>query len=456
MNRYVLSSILLSGAIAACDEGAPESEFTGPGIAIEVAPLTLPGISDACYDILVENSAPDGVAAAANNVVFLDNICSTTYGNGAGGDITYIAPCDASVTVDLDAGPTGASGVQNAAVTLWVASVTPSAGFVNPCPDTGPGCRIFTTCSPNADTFVEFNLTVMRDAQQGFFDVAVNFEDIFCSGKLDSRYSVNNPIMLLHGTDGQRDHTAVSALACTQGASNTIATTLFRNNANVQCSTTDCATFTTAGTCTPVSGCTWGGSACTGTANPAVPTANFVLDLALAEGNQEANNTLNGAGQTLRYAIYKGSEQLQVEGGTNAQKKYWNYAINLGELAEDYPTSTCRLAEHRATAVAVATCASRSSQATCTNGCVWNSGTSSCSGNAIGDFPAFAGGVYTSWPFVIIGGGTPAMVLTTARTGATGPGTVDSFQHQLNATNSKVTTTYVNSDANAGTGYTPL
>lgn len=451
MNRYVLSSILLSGAIAACDEGAPESTFTGPGVEITVAPLNLPGITNACYDILIENSAPDGIAAAGNNVVLLDNICSSTYGNGPGGDISYVAPCDASVTVDLDGVTTG---TQNAAVTLWVDTLAGATSFQNPCPTGGAGCTVYTTCSPNADTFVEFNLTVMRDAQQGFFDVAVNFEDIFCSGKLDSRYSVNNPIMLLHGTDGQRDHTAVSALACTQGASNTLATTLFRNNATVQCSTTDCATFTTSGTCTPVTGCTWTGSACTGTASSAVPTASFDLNLALAEGNKEADNSLNVSGEKLRYAIYKGSEQLVVEGGTNAQKKYWNYAINLGELAEDYPTSSCRLAEHRATAVSVATCASRTSQTACNQGCTWNAGNSTCTGNAVGEFPSFTGGVYTSWPFITIGGGSPAMLLTNARTGATGPGTVESFQHQLNVTNSKVTTTYVNSAS--ATGYNPL
>lgn len=463
MNRLVLSSMLLSGAVVACDEGAPESEYTGPAIEIAVAPLDLPGITNATYRILIENSAPNSVSGndvtngttGANNVVYLPGISSTNYGNGAGGDISYVAPCDASVTADLDG---SATGTQNAVVTMWVESLTPNTGFVNPCPLAGTGCRIFTSCGENADTFVEFNLTIMREADQGFFDVAVNFEDVFCSGKLDSQYSPGNPILLLHGSDSERDQTAVSALACTHGASTTVTTTLWRNNPVVQCTTasaTDCTTLPDETACT-TAGCTWTAdpAGCSGTATP-TPTATFTLDLALAEGNQEATNTLAGATntETLRYAIYKGSETIQSN-NVNAQKKYWNYAINLGELAADYPTSTCSLVEHRATAVAnnAAACTTYTTESTCgaALGCSWNG--TACSGTAVGAFPAFGAGVYTSWPFVVIGGGSgaSATVLTTARSGATGPGTANSFNYKMNDSGSKVTTTYVTSGNEIG------
>ncbi len=59
------------------------------------------------------------------------------------------------------------------------------ADFENPCAEAGD-CVLSFPCVENEDVFVEFNITVMRDAEQGFFDIAVNFEDIFCSAKFDS------------------------------------------------------------------------------------------------------------------------------------------------------------------------------------------------------------------------------------------------------------------------------
>ena len=55
----------------------------------------------------------------------------------------------------------------------------------------------------------------MRDAQQGFFDISVNFEDILCSAKLDCVPS------LLHRPGGARDLTAVLGFACTSGGDDT-------------------------------------------------------------------------------------------------------------------------------------------------------------------------------------------------------------------------------------------
>jgi len=92
--------------------------------------------------------------------------------------------------------------------------------FVNPCDYLAP-CVLELACSENQDTAVTFNLTVMRDADQGFFDVAVNFEDIFCSAKVDSCYSEagEDPgfIELLFDENGDRVETAVMATACSAG-----------------------------------------------------------------------------------------------------------------------------------------------------------------------------------------------------------------------------------------------
>jgi hypothetical protein len=94
-------------------------------------------------------------------------------------------------------------------------------------PDNAP-CQLERPCVENTDTLVEFNLTVMRDASQGFFDVAVNFEDIFCSAKVDC-LDAN----LLHGSDGERDSTAVMAFACSAGEGSD--TTLYLSDTYIVC-----------------------------------------------------------------------------------------------------------------------------------------------------------------------------------------------------------------------------
>ena len=63
-----------------------------------------------------------------------------------------------------------------------------------------------------------FDIAILRAAQQGFFDIAVNFDDLFCSAKADCEYATNDPIKLLHATSGDRAQTLVMGLACTGGA----------------------------------------------------------------------------------------------------------------------------------------------------------------------------------------------------------------------------------------------
>lgn len=338
MNRYVLSSILLSGAIAACDEGAPESEFTGPGVAIEVAPLTLTNVANACYDIEVRNAQgtvwkkgdpartrygadqtiANGPTETRNLTADTDTVCSTQYGNLAGGDITYIGPCDASATADTNTAST--TTVQNK-VYLWVDGIYDSGTldigqWNDPCP--AAGCELEVTCSENADTLVAYNFTIMRQANQGFFDIAVNFDDIFCSAKLDTCYADGpdagtdpDPIALLHGADTVRDHTAVFGFACTAGADSTnptvdIQTLLMYSNVAVTCSNGK--------------------------------TFNLNPDKA-----QDGNDVVSHTGSNLNYAIYRGAEQLNCGGTNSCNKLYWNLALSLDDLRAAGGAGTCSL-----------------------------------------------------------------------------------------------------------------
>ncbi|MFO0748893.1 MAG: hypothetical protein U1F43_24990 [Myxococcota bacterium] len=84
-------------------------------------------------------------------------------------------------------------------------------------------------CVENSDVVVRFNLTIVRSANQGFFDIAINFSDIFCSAKLDCEPEfLQNP-----GKGGKSDLTAVVAFACTAGKDQD--TTLYWGDASIVC-----------------------------------------------------------------------------------------------------------------------------------------------------------------------------------------------------------------------------
>lgn len=103
------------------------------------------GATGICYAVRLRNE--DGTM-----VVSSPSICSDAYGNGLGGDITYVLPCDAeSPRHDI---------------TLWVHPPEGSrVHFETPCPvpTTGDietwegGCTLSETCIENHDTTVQFD-----------------------------------------------------------------------------------------------------------------------------------------------------------------------------------------------------------------------------------------------------------------------------------------------------------
>jgi hypothetical protein len=223
--------------MASCVGGA-NPDTPGERLAIEVAPLDLPGVTGVCYDLQVINGASEppefvwtagqvGVPRDSGGGGDTDTLCSMQY--GAGGGLTYVGTCDASV-------PT--TTVRLFIDSLWDGE-TPIADYVDPCPVAEGGCALTATCLENQDVPVTFNLTVMRRAQQGFFDIGVNFKDIFCSAKLDCTYDEagTEPIELLFDPEtGTRGQTAVLALACTAGPDE--ATALHTTDVVVTCGDT--------------------------------------------------------------------------------------------------------------------------------------------------------------------------------------------------------------------------
>ncbi|MFO0745321.1 MAG: hypothetical protein U1F43_06530 [Myxococcota bacterium] len=221
MKRYNYLGALALGALGACSNAGPADPN---GVTIKVAPLDLPGVTDASYTITVKQGA--------ETVWSESSITADQYGNGKG-DITYIGTCDADDGIPEEGPATATNTVELVLESLNGGAITE---FQNPCPATKP-CTQEILCTENADAQVTFNITIMRDANQGFFDIAVNFQDLFCSAKFDCEYEDGTPIHLLFdGSD--RAATAVLAFACTSGDGGS-ATNLYLNDIHVDCSTED-------------------------------------------------------------------------------------------------------------------------------------------------------------------------------------------------------------------------
>lgn len=235
MRRPLIGFFGFALIIVRCADGG-QPAFEGPGVALQVAPLSLPGVLKVCYDLIIDNGAGEHVVERgslfARYPADEGALCSDVFGNGPGGDIAYVAPCDATPGTDH--------------VTIYVDQLVgegnvpfPADEWTDPCEN---GCQLSFECLENQDVAVVFNLTIMRRAHQGFFDVAVTFEDIFCSAKLDCSYddAGNTPIELLFvpGTQA-RAQTAVIGFACTAGPNDNDETVLHMSDARVMCDPVD-------------------------------------------------------------------------------------------------------------------------------------------------------------------------------------------------------------------------
>lgn len=244
-----------------CARDAAVEAPSDTNLSVRVVPLAT-GFGDAAYGITVKN-ALGGVVWSRSD------LRSSRYGNGAGA-LSYVGPCDASQnphTIELT--------VENL---FDGGEPLPAGSWVNPSKD-GPLVKT-ATCAANADTPVDFNLTVMRAAQQGFIDASIDFSDVFCSAKADCVEE------LLHDPDdpdGARKTTLVVGFACTSGEGE--ATYLYLDDLVITCA----------------------------------DSTRYVLDPSLGPGQVGGSPPM-----VFQHAIYRGREAF-----TNLEKCYWNNAIGI-------------------------------------------------------------------------------------------------------------------------------
>ena len=225
--RSTVCSIALAVSSGASLVATPSCSGTepvrpgGPSVAVSVAPLALPGVRNACYTVTVTNQLGLPVWTA-------QHLCADQYGD-AGGGLAYVGPCDADAT-----GLPPGDLVNDNTVTLVLedlfatdgaspGNAIPHGDYTNPCGVVGTNwdgfgpCTRTAPCLENADAAVVFDLTIMRRAHQGFFDVAVNFDDVFCSAKLDC--IGDPPGFVFDPGTMRRTASFVLGFACTSGTS---------------------------------------------------------------------------------------------------------------------------------------------------------------------------------------------------------------------------------------------
>jgi len=306
--------------VPGCGADAPSED--GPKLAIDVAALSLDGVGDAIWDIEVVNGR-----TPTPDVVWQRRISSTGYGDSAG-SASYVGTCDADSAVSTNTVRVWVVGVYSSQITALGSfdsgalngATGPALDFQNPTTD-GPLTQD-VVCRDNADVAVQFDVALMRPAQQGFFDIAVNFNNIFCSAKFDCCAETQDgtacasDIELLYAPGGGRASTMVLGFACTAGTGSDVTTNLYLDALALDCSSpSDFETDFDADFLISPDGpggnkCSAGdvgGGACAAVTSPGALDADAYL---------------------YQVAVYQGQEQL-TSGTDPAQKSYWNVALGV-------------------------------------------------------------------------------------------------------------------------------
>jgi len=319
----IVSSITLAAGCAAPPD-APVDVTAGPHVDIRLAALNLSGVGDAVWDLEVRNGA--------DAIVWQRRLSSSGYGDGAG-SASYIGTCDASTGVDENTVRVWVVGAYSSAVsdagefasggTTGDGAVTGAAiAFQNPT-TTGPLEQTFV-CLENGDVAVQFDVALMRPAQQGFFDIAVNFNDIFCSAKFDCCYEGETPgcqageqITLLFDAGGARSDTMVLGFACTAGTAAGVDTQLYLDDVALDCTDPSGQPFSADIALDP-----------SGDAGNQCSAGDLASCAGVVTGGATADTYL------FQYAVYRGVEDLP-----NVNKVYWNVALGVKRPA----IAGCRL-----------------------------------------------------------------------------------------------------------------
>jgi len=340
--RRTITAALVGGALSlgGCGDGSAPDLASGPNVSIELAALNLRGVGDVVWDVEVVNGADPA------QVVWHKRLSSTGYGDSAG-SASYVGPCDADPGVNENTVKVWVVGVYSSQVaTLGTfasgalgGATTPNVEFQNPTTD-GALTQV-AMCRENADVFVQFDVALMRPAQQGFFDIAVSFNNIFCSAKFDCCADTDangcatdgsEDIELLFDAAGARSSTMVLGFACTAGATAGVETELYLDALQLDCTSPTAETFSADITLNPSGPA---GNQCTAGADGMSTCTSVVTE----------SNGVDADAYLYQVAIFRGFEQIQ-SGGIDARKIYWNVALGVKRAQSGLDITDCMLRTH--------------------------------------------------------------------------------------------------------------
>ncbi len=200
MKTLTTCAVAIATLMAGCSDSERSAQPSSQGrLAVEVARLGVGGISDATYKVTVR----EGVGATGD-AIWEARLSSSELG-GFGGALSQVVPCEP------DAGAH--------TVTLWLETlygldgeVIDATTYLDPSPVTRTA-----ECIAGEDAAVRFDMTIVRDAEHGFFDAAVSFDEVYCSARLDCvAPDTGDDLELLEDpTTDTRALTAVIGFACT-------------------------------------------------------------------------------------------------------------------------------------------------------------------------------------------------------------------------------------------------
>ena len=301
----------------------PIPTVTG-GLEVSVAALDLRGVGDVVWDVEVLNGDDERV--------WERRLTSSRYGDGAG-SASYVGSCDAEAAVADNEVRVWVVGVYASAVSdpgEFASGATSGIGavvgealpFENPTA-AGPLTRE-VRCEENADAAVAFDVALMRPAEQGFFDIAISFGDVFCSAKFDccqenaSGTACVEPITLLFDEEGTRASTMVLGFACVAPAGGPDPLLLI-DALELDCTSPSAESFEADLSLAPAGPA---GNQCTA---GAMATCT---DVVTAVDGVAADDYL------FQVAVFRGVED-QDSAGDPMQLLYWNIALGVREPAID-------------------------------------------------------------------------------------------------------------------------
>lgn len=200
-----LAAVAASATFASSCTDSPIDRPSGE-VQIAIAPLEFPDIVGATFELTIFDSL--------NTAIYYNPAVSSDEYGTPDGRTLFVAPCSAGHS------PTpgvGAPGTEINTVRIRLLEVrieggqrlTPSKGdAIFP-----PAVSRDVLCTENADVRADFLLTIARRAQQGFVDVVVQIQDIFCSTKV----SCEQRLMADPESPYTPGPTLVTGFACTDG-----------------------------------------------------------------------------------------------------------------------------------------------------------------------------------------------------------------------------------------------